>query len=640
MFRTPEELTKAPTELLKQYLAMGDRSPFPRGAIELALRNQANIKANAQAGQAKAQGNANPNQPTTIVDRIAEAVKEKLKSETSEPRQESMAGIGALPVGDEIFRAAEGGIVSFAGGEKVESSVPSNVQSFVAEMLPYANEVSKNTGIPPHILIGQAGLETGWGSRLPRNPDGTPSYNLFGIKPGSNWKGPTTSSRTMEEIGGKMTPVTDSFRSYGSPAESMADWADLMSKPQYAKARAAMSDPAAFGREIKLAGYATDSAYPQKVTDTINLAQRGISTLGSSSGTKNYGERRNMYRGDDDALLAKYKKSATTSASAPASTATASTTGSPRIDQILAMQKELRQRYEQDMAEIGQSPKPLTEEERMAMTDREFKRRQEREKPYLEELAKLRAAMAPNREALAKEAKDRRFEDFFNALGGSRQRGLRGLLGSVAPAGMIANKPYRESMDQIRTLEDAQRKLEYLGEKEALERSRGNYEKADEIATAMEKARADTIKDIRSQRREAGRGFATEMGGLRQLALMMDTREREEGRNQRAQLSADTRLRLIADKAGEQGVRDYNRIVTNLTKDPSSLAVTASRLRKENPSMSFDESMSKAMDMVLDETAKRLIGVSRPPSAVPPTPTAPKPSAPSATDWEVWLKQP
>ena len=309
MFKTPEELSKAPPELLKRYLAMGDDSPFPRGAIELALRNQSNIEANAQADQAKAQGNANPNQPTTIVDRIVEAVKQKIQSETSQPRPESVAGIGALPVGDNIFRAAEGGIVSFKEGEKVEgreSPVPGNVQTFVAEMLPYANEVSKKTGIPAHVIIGQAGLETGWGKNLPRNPDGTTSNNLFGVKPGAGWKGPVAPARTMEEIGGKMTPVNDTFRSYSNPAESMSDWATLMSTPNYSKARAAMNDPAAFGREVKAAGYATDSDYPRKVSSSIGLAQRGIGSIAPQG---------NMYRENDGNLLRPSVGSASTGTS-------------------------------------------------------------------------------------------------------------------------------------------------------------------------------------------------------------------------------------------------------------------------------------------------------------------------------------
>jgi flagellar rod assembly protein/muramidase FlgJ len=631
---------------------MGDDSPFPRGAIELALRNQSNIKANAQADQAKAQGNANPNQPTTIVDRIAEAVKQKIQSETSQPRPESVAGIGALPVRDDMFRAAEGGIVSFKEGEEVEGTkkkeppVPANVQDFVARMYPYANEVSQRTGIPSHVILGQAGLETGWGRNLPRNPDGTTSNNLFGVKPGAGWKGPVAPARTMEEIGGKLTPVNDNFRSYGSPAESMSDWAALMNSPRYAKARGAMYDPAAFGREIKAAGYATDSAYPEKVASTIEMARRGVSSIGP---------RGNMYRDNDGNLPRPSGDFAGAGNAAPSGIAATQVVekapASPsRMDQLLAMQADVKKRYEKAMEDIGQSPAPLTEVERAAMTDREYKRRQELQKPYLEELAKLRTAMAPNRETLAKEAKDRRFDDFFNALGGSRQRGLRGLMGSIGPSAAIAAKPYRESMDKITSLEDAQRKLEYLGQKENLALSQGNYEKADEIAAAMEKAREASIKDIRSQRREAGRSYDTESGGIRQIAMMMRGEGSEAGRNLRQQIANQNRLDVarirenprregVGSRLGDNGEKQYDAVVAKLMQDESPLYPIASRMRKTNPGMSMEDALEQAREEYLERAARSLIGPA-PTRAPSSTPAATKPATPSAADWKDWLKQP
>jgi flagellum-specific peptidoglycan hydrolase FlgJ len=615
----------------------------------LALRNQANIKANAQADQAKAQGNANPNEPTTIVDRIVEAVKQKIQSETSQPSPESMSGVGALPIRDDMFRAAEGGIVSFKEGEQVEGTqkkeppVPKNVQDFVAQMYPYASQISEKTGIPSHVILGQAGLESAWGTRLPRNPDGSSSNNLFGIKPGTGWKGATTSANTMEEIGGRMTPVNDRFRSYGSPAESMSDWVTLMNTPNYAKAREAIQDPAAFGRELKAAGYATDSAYPEKVLGTINLARRGISSIAP---------RGNMYRENDGNLPrpSNSENIAAPSNTAPGKVASVAQGGekpaSPpqdRMAMLQEMQKDVLKRYKEDMAEIGQTPAPLTEQERAGMTDREYKRRQEREKPYLEELKALRAAMAPNREALAKEARDRRFDDFFNALGGSRQRGLGGLMGSVGPSAAIAARPYRESMDKISSLEDAQRKLEYLGQKENLERSRGNYEKADEIATAMDKARADVIKENRSRRSEARRIADVEMGGLRQLAMMAMGIDREAGRDRRLESTnqnriavADRRRDALRDRLGENGERAYDTAISKIK--PEDLYADAFNIQKANPGMSREQALEMALEKRKDFLFNNIIGPARPSS--PTAPAAPKPTTPSKQTWEEFLRQP
>src|SRR6202035_3608533 len=47
----------------------------------------------------------------------------------------------------------------------------------------------QRTGVPANFILGQAALESGWGRREIRGPDGAPSYNLFGIKAGSGWQG-------------------------------------------------------------------------------------------------------------------------------------------------------------------------------------------------------------------------------------------------------------------------------------------------------------------------------------------------------------------------------------------------------------------------------------------------------------------
>jgi flagellar protein FlgJ len=49
-------------------------------------------------------------------------------------------------------------------------------------------EASQATGIPAHFMIAQAALETGWGRAELRFSDGTPTYNLFGIKAGRGWR--------------------------------------------------------------------------------------------------------------------------------------------------------------------------------------------------------------------------------------------------------------------------------------------------------------------------------------------------------------------------------------------------------------------------------------------------------------------
>ena len=51
-------------------------------------------------------------------------------------------------------------------------------------------------------MLAQAALETGWGQRMPRNADGSPSHNLFGIKAGDEWTGARATADTMEVVNG------------------------------------------------------------------------------------------------------------------------------------------------------------------------------------------------------------------------------------------------------------------------------------------------------------------------------------------------------------------------------------------------------------------------------------------------------
>jgi hypothetical protein len=150
------------------------------------------------------------------------------------------------------------------------------VASFVEAMLPQAQAAEAETGIPAHILLGQAGLETGWGRSLPKNSDGTSSNNLFGIKAGGNWQGKSARTATNEEVGGRMVRIQDDFRAYDTPAQSMSDWARLLNDSRYARAleAAKKGDPKEFGVQIYKAGYATDSRYPEKVSSAALAVQR------------------------------------------------------------------------------------------------------------------------------------------------------------------------------------------------------------------------------------------------------------------------------------------------------------------------------------------------------------------------------
>ena len=150
----------------------------------------------------------------------------------------------------------------------------SSAQEFVNTMLPYALDASRTSGIPASFMIGQAALETGWGRREIVAADGTQSYNLFGIKAGSNWKGPVVEVTTTEYIDGVPQKSVGRFRAYGSYAESFRDYANLLKNtPRYASVLEQTGDAAGFARGLQQAGYATDPRYAAKLGSILAMPQ-------------------------------------------------------------------------------------------------------------------------------------------------------------------------------------------------------------------------------------------------------------------------------------------------------------------------------------------------------------------------------
>jgi len=134
-------------------------------------------------------------------------------------------------------------------------------------------------GVNPMGLMAQAALETGWGQRMPRNADGSPSYNMFGIKAGEGWSGPKATADSMEVTNGVAAPKRTAFRSYGSIEESVQDFAALLkNSPRYKDALAAGADAQAYVARIGSSGYATDPAYGNKLNEILqaNALQPGL----------------------------------------------------------------------------------------------------------------------------------------------------------------------------------------------------------------------------------------------------------------------------------------------------------------------------------------------------------------------------
>ena len=137
---------------------------------------------------------------------------------------------------------------------------------FVRTMWPHAQRAASQLGVDPNALVAQAALETGWGRSVPSQSGGSSSFNLFGIKAGSNWAGATANVPTLEFEEGVAVRRVERFRAYDSPADSFSDYAKLIgSNPRYENARGAGGDVVTFASALQDGGYATDPNYAQKV---------------------------------------------------------------------------------------------------------------------------------------------------------------------------------------------------------------------------------------------------------------------------------------------------------------------------------------------------------------------------------------
>jgi peptidoglycan hydrolase FlgJ len=157
-----------------------------------------------------------------------------------------------------------------ATANAVPSAYKADVQqAFINKLKGPAEQASRATGVPAHLILGQAALESGWGKREIRMPDGSSSHNLFGIKAGKGWNGKVAQVTTTEYHNGVASKQVQRFRAYDSYAESFHDYAKLLSNnPRYA-AVAGQGDAKAFAQGLQQAGYATDPNYAVKLAGVI-----------------------------------------------------------------------------------------------------------------------------------------------------------------------------------------------------------------------------------------------------------------------------------------------------------------------------------------------------------------------------------
>lgn len=173
-----------------------------------------------------------------------------------------------------------------SGGKTAIANSPAE---FIASLKPYAEKAAGELNVDSDVLLAQAALETGWGRHVIHAPNGRNSFNLFNIKAGAGWSGDKINVSTLEYAQGIAHQERADFRSYGSYAESFADYVSfIQTNPRYHRALAAGQDAATYVEELQKAGYATDPAYAEKIkniltSDSIRTAAQSMVALASAA---------------------------------------------------------------------------------------------------------------------------------------------------------------------------------------------------------------------------------------------------------------------------------------------------------------------------------------------------------------------
>ena len=143
-----------------------------------------------------------------------------------------------------------------------QSTTFANKDEFLAAMTPVAKEVAANLGISHRIVLAQAALESGWGSKMKGN-------NLMGIK--SHGEAGGVDVVTHEIVNGKKVKITDNFRAYDTPEDSIRGYGSFLQANSRYKhfLRAGAENEDAQLSALQTSGYATDPMYSQKLKNIM-----------------------------------------------------------------------------------------------------------------------------------------------------------------------------------------------------------------------------------------------------------------------------------------------------------------------------------------------------------------------------------
>ena len=134
----------------------------------------------------------------------------------------------------------------------------SDVKGFVDANLPAAQAVAQKIGVDPMVILGQWGLETGWGKSV------VPGTNNLG-----NIKGRGVAATDNQ------TGATDQYRAYSSPAQFSADFSNVIAS-RFPGAVGSGPDASANANALKpgqQGGYAHDPQNASKLAGAAAAAR-------------------------------------------------------------------------------------------------------------------------------------------------------------------------------------------------------------------------------------------------------------------------------------------------------------------------------------------------------------------------------
>lgn len=132
-------------------------------------------------------------------------------------------------------------------------------EAFVRQYAPLAERVGRQIGVSPDALLGQWGLETGWGKSV------IPGTNNLGNIKDFSGAGPKARDN--------MTGSTDAYRQYANPEAFGDDFVGLIGR-RYKSAMGAGDDVQKFATALKTGGYAEDPDYVNKLTAAARMASQ------------------------------------------------------------------------------------------------------------------------------------------------------------------------------------------------------------------------------------------------------------------------------------------------------------------------------------------------------------------------------